>query len=250
VTLGPGREVYAAQANGALDAAGGLEALSLRGRTARGGGGFTAELRALGQAGRRIEASAEDGGALLRALDITGAVAGGRLSLRAEQADRRAGTPLSGVAEIDDFALRDAPAIGRLLQAMTLFGLVDALRSGEGLVFARAVVPFNLTPDALHIQEARAFSASLGLTAPGRIGRAPAILDIEGTIVPAYMLNAAMGNIPILGRLFSPEAGGGIFAATFRAQGSTSDPQVTVNPLAALTPGFLRGLFGGETAQR
>ena len=69
-------------------------------------------------------------------------------------------------------------------------------------------------------------------------------MDIEGTIVPAYMFNALLGNIPILGRLFSPEQGGGLFAATYKVQGPLADPAVTVNPLAALTPGFLRGLFG------
>ena len=39
-------------------------------------------------------------------------------------------------------------------------------------------------------------------------------------------------------------AGGGLFAATYRVQGSLEEPSVTVNPLAALTPGFLRGVFG------
>jgi hypothetical protein len=70
---------------------------------------------------------------------------------------------------------------------------------------------------------------------------------MEGTIVPAYMLNSLLGNIPLLGRLFSPETGGGLFAATWRLNGPLDDPQVSVNPLAALTPGFLRGIFGGGT---
>ncbi|MFC7542924.1 hypothetical protein ACFQU2_30460 [Siccirubricoccus deserti] len=65
------------------------------------------------------------------------------------------------------------------------------------------------------------------------------------------MFNTLLGNIPLLGRLFSPEAGGGVFAGTYRVQGPLADPQVTVNPLAALTPGFLRGLFGlGQPAER
>jgi hypothetical protein len=58
------------------------------------------------------------------------------------------------------------------------------------------------------------------------------------------MLNSFLGGIPVIGRLFSPERGGGLFAATYSVRGSLRDPAVTVNPLAALTPGFLRGLFG------
>jgi hypothetical protein len=62
------------------------------------------------------------------------------------------------------------------------------------------------------------------------------------------MINSLLGNIPLFGRIFSPETGGGVFAATFRLQGAMDDPQVSVNPLAALTPGFLRGIFGlGQT---
>jgi len=120
---------------------------------------------------------------------------------------------------------------------------VDAL-SGPGLGFSRLIAPFTLTPETLTLGEARAFSASLGLTARGTLDRRRGSLAMEGTIVPAYIFNSLLGNIPIFGRLFSPEAGGGVFAATWRAQGPLEDPQVSVNPLAALTPGFLRGLFG------
>ncbi len=35
-----------------------------------------------------------------------------------------------------------------------------------------------------------------------------------------------------------------MIAARYTAHGPTDDPAVTVNPLSALTPGFLRGVFG------
>ena len=126
------------------------------------------------------------------------------------------------------------------------------LQGGGGLVFSRLVAPFVLTPDALTLTDARAFSASLGMTAKGRILLDERTAKVEGTIVPAYMFNALLGHLPVVGRLFSPESGGGVFAATFRVQGKLADPQVSVNPLAALTPGFLRGIFGlgrGEEAK-
>ncbi len=37
--------------------------------------------------------------------------------------------------------------------------------------------------------------------------------------------------------------GQGIFAAKFRVAGSAADPGISVNPLSAFAPGFLRGLF-------
>ena len=53
-----------------------------------------------------------------------------------------------------------------------------------------------------------------------------------------------LGNIPLIGKLFSPEEGGGLFAARYTMRGKLDDPTVFVNPLSALTPGFLREMFG------
>ena len=89
-----------------------------------------------------------------------------------------------------------------------------------------------------------AFSPSLGMTAKGRIDLARQDLDLQGTIVPAYFFNSLLGDLPIVGRMFSPERGGGVFAATYSVNGPMNDPRIAINPLAALTPGFLRGLFG------
>jgi len=243
VLLGPGREAFAIQARAGTDRQGVVREANMRGRTARAGNPFELVLTPRGEA-RALRGTAEDGGALLRALGIVSTIQGGRMALSGTYAETRPGAALQGSMELDQFSVRDAPALGKLLQAMTLYGLVDAVQGGGGLAFARAVIPFTLTPEAVHIADARAFSPSLGLTARGRILRERAVLDMEGTIVPAYFFNSLLGNLPLVGRLFSPEAGGGVFAATFRAQGEADDAQVTVNPLAALTPGFLRGLFG------
>ncbi len=193
--------------------------------------------------GRRITGTASDAGALLGGLDLTGTMSGGRLSLSGTYDDRRADHPLSGTAEITDFRVRDPNGLGRLLQAMTLYGLVQAA-SGPGLGFTRLTAPFRLTDDALDLGESRAFSPSLGLTAKGHIDLGRNIADLQGTIVPAYFFNSLLGHIPLIGKLFSPESGGGLFAASYTVRGPLDNPQVSVNPLSALTPGFLRGLFG------
>jgi hypothetical protein len=195
------------------------------------------------EGGRDLRLTSEDGGALLAAFDVLQHVEGGRLSVAARYRGNLPGAPLAGSAEMTEFSVREAPAVAKLLQAMTLYGLVEALR-GPGLGFARLVAPFTLSRDALVLEDARAFSASLGLTAKGRLDRRRQRLEMEGTIVPAYIFNSLLGYIPLIGRLFSPEQGGGVFAATWRMQGPLNDPQVSLNPLAALTPGFLRGLFG------
>lgn len=196
-----------------------------------------------GGKGRVLSGSAADAGALLRALDVVDTMQGGRLSMSGSYDDTRRDHLLSGTAQIADFRIRNAPVLGRILQAMTLYGLVEVAR-GPGLGFTRLDLPFHYARDDLDLIEARAFSASLGMTAKGRVNLASQNADLQGTIVPAYFFNSLLGNIPLIGRLFSPERGGGLFAATYSVRGPLDDPEVVVNPLAALTPGLLRNLFG------
>jgi hypothetical protein len=191
---------------------------------------------------RRLTASATHTGELLRALDVTNNLEGGQLSVTGTYDDARPGNTLAGTAKLSGFRVHGAPALGRLLQAMTLYGLVDVMR-GPGLAFSNLEAPFRLTDGKLELTDARAFSPSLGLTAKGTVDFDASQADLQGTIVPAYFFNSLLGNVPLVGRLFSPERGGGVFAASYSVRGNLANPNVRVNPLSALTPGFLRGVF-------
>jgi hypothetical protein len=91
---------------------------------------------------------------------------------------------------------------------------------------------------------ARAMGAALGLTADGTLDLEKKTASLRGTIVPAYSINSALGKIPLIGRIFTGQKGGGVFAATYQLSGDLAKPKITVNPLAALAPGFLRNLIG------
>ncbi|MGA3402419.1 MAG: AsmA-like C-terminal region-containing protein [Acetobacteraceae bacterium] len=192
---------------------------------------------------RHLAVMAAKAGDLLRALDVTDTMQDGKLTVSGTYDDASPGHPLHGTAELTDFRIARAAGLGKLLQAMTFYGLVDVLR-GPGLAFTELMAPFTLSDDVLELADARAFSPSLGLTAKGRLDIDNGTADLQGTIVPAYFFNSLLGNVPLVGRLFSPERGGGLFAASYTLRGKLDDPDVVVNPLAALTPGFLRGLFG------
>jgi len=240
VVLGPGRGLTAVKLHGENNGRITLQA-RLTGKTSANGPFSITIAPAVG--GRRLSGDSSDAGGLLQALDVVKDMEGGRLTLTGTYNDSNAAHTLSGTAEIADFRLRQAPALAKLLQAMTLYGLVEVVQ-GPGLGFSQLVAPFRLTNDLLELDDARAFSPSLGMTAKGKADLARGSCEVQGTIVPAYFFNSLLGGIPLLGRLFSPERGGGLFAATYSLSGSCGDPNVTVNPLAALTPGFLRGLFG------
>ena len=240
VVLGPGRQVEAAVLRAENDGRI-LNTLRVNGRVGPGGA-FALAIAPQGH-GRALTGSAEDAGALLRAVDVLPTMQGGRLSLTGTFDDARADHALTGRAQIDEFRIHNAAILGKILQAMTLYGLVNVME-GSGLGFTKLEAPFRYAGQRLDLFDARAFSASLGMTAKGHADLGQQSIDMQGTIVPAYFFNSLLGNIPVLGRLFSPERGGGVFSATYAVRGPLDNPSISVNPLAALTPGALRGLFG------
>ncbi len=195
------------------------------------------------QNGRRLLVQAADLGALLTGLDLTRTIQGGALSVDARYDDRFADPPLEGRIQLQNFGVKDAVIVGKLLQAVTVYGIVDALRD-TGVYFAELQMPFCLCGQVVRLGPSRAFSSSLGITAKGWIDLDRKLIEIAGTVVPAYAVNAALGRLPFVGRLFSPERGGGLIAANFKVDGTLDRPSVSVNPFSLLTPGFLRQLFG------
>lgn len=191
---------------------------------------------------RKIWATAANLGLLLHNTDLLSEITGGTMILNGIFDDRLPSSPFNGTLDLRNFQVRGAPIIGKVLQGMTLYGVVDALR-GPGLVFDHLATGFRLDGAVLDVTDARAYSSSLGVTATGRLDFTRRQVDLKGTIVPAYFFNALPGKVPLLGRLFSPEKGSGLFAATFGLHGPLQDPGVAINPLSALTPGFTRRLF-------
>lgn len=189
---------------------------------------------------RRFRADTENAGALLQALDLIETVRGGRLEATGTIDPQ--GTA-DGLLTIDGFRLVQAPVVARLLSLAALTGILEAL-TGDGLAFQSLSAPFTLRDDVLTVTDFRANGPSLGLTADGTINLANDALAITGTLVPAYALNSLLGRLPIIGDLLTGfEEGGGVFAASYSVQGPVDRPDIRVNPLSALAPGFLRNLF-------
>ena len=193
----------------------------------------------------------DDGGEVLRALDVFDDAIGGEITVLAaldsvnganQTGDSQA---IEGELRIRNFTLRKVPILARILTIATLTGVFDLL-SGDGLPLSRLVVPFTKRGDQLEIRDARAFGPAIGFTFKGHIDQRAETVDIDGTLVPAYALNSIFGKIPILGDLLVVDEGGGVFAMNYKLSGPLDDPVITVNPLSVLAPGFLRGLFSAD----
>jgi hypothetical protein len=55
-----------------------------------------------------------------------------------------------------------------------------------------------------------------------------------------------LGVIPVLGDLLVSKKGEGIFGITYSAHGDADQPDISVNPLALLTPGIVRRIMEGH----
>ncbi|SEH25949.1 AsmA-like C-terminal domain-containing protein [Magnetospirillum fulvum] len=229
-------------------------ALSLKG-VLDGGKSLSATLTSDAARRRSFAVVSEDAGAVARTFDVFDDLVGGDLTVDGYIDDSRADQPLIGTVKVADYHIRNAPALARLLTVAALTGIVDVLQ-GEGVGFSSLDAPFVYANGLLELKDARAWGAALGITAKGQIDLDRSRLAIEGTVVPAYVLNSALGRIPLLGWLITGgEKGGGVIAFNYTMKGAADDPSVTVNPLSALTPGFLRKLFnifddGSETDAR
>ncbi len=192
--------------------------------------------------GRLLRVGSDDAGTVLRALDVYGNAAGGKLSLTAWLDTGEPGL-VTGEMRIADFRAVKAPLLAKLLSVASLTGVIDLLKGESGLPFTRLIIPYEKRGDVLTLTDMRIYGPAIGLTGKGTIDLARDQLDLAGTLVPAYTLNSVFGKLPILGNILVGAKGGGLIAMSYRVTGPLADPKTTVNPLSALAPGFLQKIF-------
>ncbi|WP_022727166.1 YhdP family protein [Fodinicurvata sediminis] len=192
--------------------------------------------------GHRLELTASDMGALLEAADLTEGIRGGAMRISGEADGPYPQAPLNLRIWSQDFRLVNAPAMAQLLTVASLSGIAN-LMSGEGIVFERLHGDAIVYETQITSELIQANGPSLGITAKGRLDMEGKATDIRGTLVPAYSINSVLGSIPLIGDLLTGGEGEGILGFSYAVSGPIEDPDIAVNPLSVLAPGFLRQLF-------
>ena len=93
----------------------------------------------------------------------------------------------------------------------------------------------------VNIDDAVASGTSVGITMRGKMTTDH--VDLDGSVVPAYAINSLLGNVPLVGTLFSGEKGGGLFGVTYTVKGPLKNAEFNFNPASLLAPGIFRRLF-------
>jgi len=193
----------------------------------------------------RLTLVSPDAGAALAAAGLYRDARNGLLTLDATIGG--GGPGISGQARIENVIVRSEATFRDVLHDG---GLSDAERevAGDGLQFRKVWIPFVYENGVISLDDVIASSPALALKVNGTLHEKTEHVDLIGVLTPAYVLTGILNEIPIVGEILSGGEGEGILAITFSLKGAMRDPQLSVNPLSLLTPGFLRRIFGGAGA--
>ena len=195
------------------------------------------------EGGREMRINGRDGGAAIRAANLYSKVAGGQIEFYALILDD--GSVRKGQLVLRNFEVRDEAALVELDARGK--PKRDAPRKDgprrDSLSFNKLTLPFTTDSRFICIGESLVRGTELGASAAGLIRKSDGAIDIAGTITPAYALNSALGDIPLLGDIITGGKGQGIIGLTFAMGGSVDKPQFQMNPVSAVAPGFLRKFF-------
>ncbi len=142
--------------------------------------------------------------------------------------------------------LRNAPLLAQLFSLASLRGLADVL-NGDGVLFTTVDAPITISEGRIDIPGMRASGPAMGMTARGWVAPSRSELSLDGVLVPSFGVNSVLGGLPIIGDLFVSRKGEGVFAPTYSVRGTFSRARVSLNPVAAITPGVLRRIFENPT---
>ncbi|HUI21091.1 MAG TPA: AsmA-like C-terminal domain-containing protein [Methylocella sp.] len=196
-----------------------------------------------GGAAPRVNLVTEDGGSLLSFLDLYKHMERGRLVVGL----RLGNDTLSGVLVIDDFVLRDEPALRRLVveaaPPLETQGRGQKINA-SAIAFNKLQVRFHRDGSRLDLSEGTMHGEAIGLTVEGSLDYVHDQVDMSGTFVPVYAFNNLFAKIPLFGVILAGGSNEGLIGVNYRISGLASNPTLSINPLSAIAPGIFRQIFG------
>lgn len=238
-----GQSVRAAKVYMEMDTDGDITRIELDGGVGKTGNLFV-RFKPDNTGKRTFRLESNDAGNVLYTFGLYENIHGGSLLIYGEPKGNDARGDLYGAMRMENFRVVKAPALASLLSLMSLSG-VGQLLGNQGLVFSKleSNYEWRFRPDGnlLIIKDGKTSGSSIGLTFEGVVDRGKKTTDVSGTIIPMTEVNSLLASIPLVGDILG--GSGGLIAATYTMKGPTSKPEVMVNPLSVLAPGFLRRIL-------
>ena len=139
---------------------------------------------------------------------------------------------------IDNFKVKEIPALAKILSLASLQGIADLL-TGEGIRFTDFEMNFTNKDKLMTIDELYAIGPAISILIEGYIEKNN-LISLRGTLVPATTINRSIASIPLIGDLLvGKKVGDGVFGVSFKVKGPPNKLETTVNPIKTLTPRFI-----------
>ncbi|BCJ91089.1 hypothetical protein IZ6_18240 [Terrihabitans soli] len=202
------------------------------------------EARSAGDDAQRvISIRAGDAGAVLRFINLYKRMKGGVLTL-----DVTPGETSSGKVRVQNFQVVGDEKLTMVASNSngnnnSTSSRPDQRAQGQTQTFTRMESKFRMGGGRIFVDDFEVYGNELGATMGGEINYVQDKVGLSGTFVPAYALNNLFGKVPVFGALLGGGSSGGLVGITFAIDGAWSNPQMRVNPLSAVAPGFLRKIF-------
>ncbi len=90
----------------------------------------------------------------------------------------------------------------------------------------------------LNLNDAIIRNTAIGLSMDGVLYDKKGTMNIKGTFMPANAVNLAVSAIPIIGKIFANGKDRALIGITYQLKGARTNPELYVNPLSIVTPGF------------
>ena len=189
---------------------------------------------------RELIINSNDAGLFLKTFNINKSGKEGEFALHGEYDDTKETHPLSSRVTIRDMRLIKAPTLAKILNLASI-GIVSAL-SGEGILINKLKSEFVLENGVLNLNKYEAYGPDVGFSNQGKVYLRKKEMDLEGAIIPMVTLNKIIGSIPVLGKILTNERKG-IWSFVYTVKGNLDEPEVRVNPIKTITPGFIQKFF-------
>ncbi|MDD3288812.1 MAG: AsmA-like C-terminal domain-containing protein [Alphaproteobacteria bacterium] len=195
---------------------------------------------------RAFSIKCDNFGNLLKGMGFTDTVHKGPITVsgQSSESDPRV---IEGDLNIGGFFVSGLPVLARLLNAASPFGFAD-LVTGE-TSFDHLQGKYSWHGDTIELQQIRAAGSVFGVNVDGSLNLDDGSANLHGTLVPFSFFNSVINVIPLVGGIITGGEGQGVIAASYTVKGKLEDPDVSVNPVSLLTPGFLRNLFFSEKTE-
>ncbi len=196
---------------------------------------------------RVLIAETRDAGSAFRLVGFYPRVVGGEASLKV-YLDRKGYAEKTGTLWVRKFNVLGDEVLSEVVSTSSQFdadgNLIQKRRpQKQRIYFDKLKAPFSIGQGQFVLRNAYVNGPLMGATLRGHVDFDRNRINLGGTYIPAYGLNAALGNVPLLGQLLVGRSGEGVFGLTFGIKGRLQKPTVLINPVSAVTPGIFRQIF-------